>query len=316
VVAIVEGEPIVVPEFLSAIAHERAGVAVDFSARLRASPGDQSWMARSGQQRATDVLRKKAIDYAITVKLEQIAMRTRGITQDVSYYGFLKQWEQENLRRRDALRFGLPIYGPQQYGRQEYYQYLLSNGLVALRRLFLNPTDSDAGLRQDYESLKDSMFRRGRRVSVQIARADYRPEARDDRKKHEVKTGMEAILRRLRAGQSLAAATRETVGVVTSETTYEQARQHEHVIGTSDAIAEVALQLGLNASSDVIDVGFAFTVVHCVAIDELGYVSFEEARASLQARRRERSFERYLQDLVDHADVRIVSEVYEHVVVD
>lgn len=67
-----------------------------------------------------------------------------------TYDDFLKQWKLENARREEAVQAGKVIYGPVSYEEREYYQYLLTNGLEELKRIYVQK----GVIQQDEEALR------------------------------------------------------------------------------------------------------------------------------------------------------------------
>jgi len=316
VVASVNGEPIVVAELLIGASHERAGVIADFSARHGARVDDRFWTTRFGGERPIDILKRRALELAVKRKLEQLLMKDHAVLQDPSYHAYLARLAGENARRSEALRTGQPIYGPEQYGEREYLEYLMSNGVIALKEQLPGLAGSELELRHEYEAVKTSMFDRGRQIRVEVAQREYPAGARDhDQAKQAARAAMAAVAARVRRGDTLAAAVQHVAGVVLTETAFGDAPDRAIAVGPRDVVRQAARSLGLYAYSDVLDSGQSLVVVHCIAVESLGYLSFEDTRRYLQHRHIERAFEARVQDLIERAAVKLDRRVYERVAV-
>lgn len=155
-VATVDGTPIAAAELRMFVAQARGGVVEQFSARYGARVDGRFWSTRFGGERPADLLRDAALALAVRSKLVQILMRDHGLLDDVSLRGQRTRLARENLRRREALQTGQPIYGPQQYGEREYIDYVISNGVIALKERLPGLAGDDAELAKDYEATKNS----------------------------------------------------------------------------------------------------------------------------------------------------------------
>lgn len=314
VVASVNGEPIVVAELLTAAAHARAGVLADFRARYGARIDGGFWTARFGGERPIDALKPKALELAIRRKVEQLLMKQEGILPDASYRGYLALLASENQRRREALRTGVPIYGPEQYSEQDYLEYLISNGTIALEERLPGLVAGDAELLREYEAVKSSLFNRGRRIRVEVAQREY--PARDGdhgRAKQAARAAMMAVVERVRHGDPLATAVQHREGMTIVEAAVDDAPEHARTIGPPDVVKSAARSLDVNAYSDVLDTGHSWLIVHCLGVESLGYLPFEQARSSLHRRHIQLAFEAHVQDLVDHAVIEIDRRGFEQV---
>lgn len=295
VVANVNGEPVVVAEFVRAIDHERAV------------------MTASGL-RPIDVVKRAALDTAVRTKLEQVLMRDQGQISDVSYRSFLSRWQQENARRRDATQRGELIYGVQEYEEQEYFEYLLSTGEIALKEHLPGLAPSEAELRQEYDALRESTFRRGKQRTLDVIRSVYPPGAGPEQKARSRAT-MDALASRLRAGKPPSSAPSLAAGVTVSRTSLGEQRSRGSDRSLEPDVVRIASALQPGASSDVLETGRGLVIVHCAAIEDLGYVSFEDAKGRLVRRHVDEAFEARVRGLVASADVQLRPDVYDRITV-
>jgi hypothetical protein len=294
-VASVNGEPIAVAELARAIDHVRAGVT---------APGSRPF----------DAIKKAALDDAVRTKLEQVRMREQGQVTDVSYRGFRTRWQQENARRREAMQRGEPVYGPVEYGEQDYFEYSLDNGVIALKEHLpgLAPTESE--LHHDYDALRESMFRRGQRRTIELIRTIV-PPAAASAQPQAARASLEAIASRLSAGKTLDSATARAAGVTVSRISLGGRRPLGFEQPLEPEVARAASAVPAGASSDVLDTGHGLVIVRCIAAEDLGYASFEDARGQLVVRHIDEAFEARVRSRIASADVHVRSDVYDQVAV-
>ena len=76
--------------------------------------------------------KEKTLEIAIEAKCIQILAKEHEIIEYVDYKSFLKSLDEENKRRKEAIKNGEVIYGPQQYTEKQYYNYLISNNIAEI----------------------------------------------------------------------------------------------------------------------------------------------------------------------------------------
>jgi acylphosphatase len=161
------------------------------------------------------------------------------------------------------------------------------------------------------------MFSRGRRVRVEVTQREYLASDDDhDRTKQAAKAAMMMIHERIRRGDALATAVRHAMGVSVAEIALDDVPGRVRGVGARDVVKDTGRSLDVNGYSDVVDTGHSWAIVHCLGVEPLRRLSFEEAKSRLQHRHIEHAFEAHVQDLVDRAAVEINRDVYEQLAVD
>lgn len=161
VVAVVDGEDVTLGEFMLQARALRSGVINNFRITGENEFGNGFWSQKYDGTMPMDVLKKKALDTLVQIKVQQISARKAGIVDDISYPGFLKAMKAENKRRLAAKQAGKVIYGPVQYSEEVYYNYLFSNMVNSLKERMAGPVFmiNDEKLKEIYEMEKDSLYR-------------------------------------------------------------------------------------------------------------------------------------------------------------
>ncbi|MEU9242637.1 hypothetical protein [Streptomyces sp. NPDC048385] len=133
VVATVDGQNIPVREFALYLAQERAATFTHFGQKFGADDGPGFWTTEHDGQTPTDYLRERALADVTRVTVELNLAHRQGLLADSGYDSFLRNWQTENARRRQAVATHQVIYGPVQYTESNYFTYVLSNLAAALR---------------------------------------------------------------------------------------------------------------------------------------------------------------------------------------
>ncbi len=158
----VNGEPVSKREFLNVMSGLRANVFTYTAQKYGAKDSVDFWTTSFGGEIPLEVLKQRTIEKLTRIKNEQILMEQNGVADDISYAGFIQKLNDENARRRKALRNGEPIYGPQQFDEGSYYDTLHGNRVEELiKRLADGKLKADDNeIRKYYSENKETLFKR------------------------------------------------------------------------------------------------------------------------------------------------------------
>lgn len=159
IVATVNGEPVSVIELTARMPEYRAAVVQHFLNNHQADYTKDFWNTAYDGITPGEMLKEKAMDDLVRIKLQQILARENKLLEDISYAAFLEQWRQENTRRQTAVSNGQVVYGPVQFSEQMYYRYYLSKLTLELKhKLAKNGFNvSDNELKQYFEEEYDAV---------------------------------------------------------------------------------------------------------------------------------------------------------------
>jgi hypothetical protein len=159
--ATVNGEPVSVRELQRSANANRAGVCQYFHQKYGAEDYGTFWGCRYGLERPRDLLLERALAECVSIKVQQVLARRIGIWPDITYRAFLKSLAGENVRRNAVVAAGGVIYGPVQYGEDEYSAHTMRIAVIALQ-LKLSERElavPNEDLQRFYEENKDELFR-------------------------------------------------------------------------------------------------------------------------------------------------------------
>lgn len=131
----VNGADVSEREFEAAMALERVSVIHEFQTKHGAEYNSDFWDKSFGGTTPSETLRTRALERCINIKLQQTAAVQVGILKegDTSYSSFLTMLEEENKRRKEAADSGQIIYGPKNYGEEEFFKYTFNNMVIRLK---------------------------------------------------------------------------------------------------------------------------------------------------------------------------------------
>jgi hypothetical protein len=165
-IATVNGTPIHLNEFQKAIQANKAQITDYFHVKYNTQQSASFWSTSFGGEIPLELLKKKALDDCVRVKVQQIIAKEQGVMSDISYEGFLRSLKTENDRRQKAINDHKVIFGPVQYTENAYFEYVMSNAILAvtknLTRNGWKPDDQQS--KQFYEAKKTYYTKRLRQL--------------------------------------------------------------------------------------------------------------------------------------------------------
>jgi hypothetical protein len=161
VVATVDSEPIMRQEMELCEHKFKAEVLLDYKNKFDLQYDDHFWNNSRYGETPAKVLRIKAMNEAIDIKIQQLLAKKLGLITDISYKAFLNDLNTENLRRKEALVQHKVIFGPVQYTEENYFNYRFSNLVLTLKHELAKRVFhvTDEKLHTCYENTKDSLYK-------------------------------------------------------------------------------------------------------------------------------------------------------------
>jgi len=308
-VARVGGDPISVRLFERRLARNRFSAFQHFGQKHGASPGADFWSTSHEGQVPAEWLKKRTLEECVRIKIELGLAKENGVIGDTSYAAFLKALDKENQRRREALAKGEPIYGPQQYGEDQFFLYVMNNMRIALQRTLWQGRlhASEETLREHYESTKGERYDRGYGVKIWAIEVHYgkRSGYEEWLTRDAAKAKMEEVKQRLDAGErfeDLAAEYNEN-GELNEDVFDFESRLADKSHRASTR--EEAMSLSEGETSDVFEDMSAFFILKCVGKEALGCQPYEEVKGSVQRHYVQEKYQALVAELVKAAVVEI-----------
>ncbi|PYI53495.1 peptidyl-prolyl cis-trans isomerase [Paenibacillus flagellatus] len=166
--AAVNGEPIELEWMERIMRMERAPVYAYFKDQYGAMPDEETfWTNRYGGERPIDVLRKRALERCVEIKVQQLLLRKNGMLDDIGYDSFKRTYEAEQARRKEAAKRGTVVYGPVGYDEDTYFDVFHNDLFHKLKNRIAAVTEAE--LEGAYEKTKRTMFVRDYVYELELA---------------------------------------------------------------------------------------------------------------------------------------------------
>ncbi|MDR0382257.1 MAG: peptidyl-prolyl cis-trans isomerase [Oscillospiraceae bacterium] len=300
-VAEIDGMPVALGE-LEMFAEEVAQLT---SAHFQSAYGTEDirgalWGEIQGGEAPVDYALRLALTALTPYKVTQRVLFESGQLPDPSYRAFVSAWETENAERRATEESGGVLYGPLQYTRRVYYDYLYDQQYLAMKRQ-THADATEADLRRLYEESPDLFFLLGEvdMRCVVLRQADVSRE--------EAEAGLTAVRAALSAGAPFDEAVRETglpARTVDRVFTAEDVRSPD--VSDFPQVHEALYDLPVGETTGLIqndDLEWLF--LYCAERRGAGRRPFEDCREELADMFREQAFEEAFARMREEARVEV-----------
>lgn len=316
-IATVNGEPVYVREYKMRL-KSNSSETLEFIDENNVIKNESDFSNSSLISKIPDeVVRQNALKDIVRIKVQQILAKEKGIIKSANYRDFLKDLEKENEKRNDALKNNKVIYGPDNYGEIEYYSYTFDNMVKGLKNKLKESEFlvSESEIKELYIRLKESRFKVPDGIEIQaviIPFADEKGVISDEMKKNSRRLIEEAKMR-MEKGEPFeeVADTYKKYGKVLDHYFTKEEQFSKNI--TYPEFLREAKELVPGQVSGIIERTTDYSLLICISKEEWGYVSYEEAGKILREELIEKEYEKYIDELVEEADVQINEKLYSRI---
>lgn len=283
-----------------------------FKEKYGVDAGKDFWTTSYGGEIPIRYAREKTLQDEVRIKIQQILMKENGIAGDISYEGFLKSLKEENEKRQDAVKKGQAIYGPEQYGANEYFDYQLANYVYKLKqKLFSGKSAaSEEELRKKYESDKETYYRLPDYVKLEKITIPFGSGTADRESAEQLITKAKRMIDSGRAfGEVAKQFNRDGKAEeqIFDETT---AKNDDYLVPELKAVAG-SMEPG--QISGLIETKDEFVIVKCTDKKTNRYQSYTDVLDKVKTAYMDEQYEQLINKLVGEAHVQINQPVYEKI---
>lgn len=249
-----------------------------------------------------------AVEMAVYNNAMWQAAKKAGVTKMDSYSDWAEDLARENKRRSEAVKNGEVIYGPENYTLNAYIQLKLSNLQEDMKKQYEKDfVATEDEMRVYYEENKEDFKASDTRLIQQISIA-YGGESGLDAETAREKA--EAIRQALLNGESI-----QTVMVQYADCAeltdkeYNNGRAEWGDAKLTPLTYSAAIKLSAGQISQITDEQSTLYISICTELFPGQYQAFEESTTFIQQKLLERSFEEYLDEIVDSAETERLEEL-------
>lgn len=320
VVGIIDKVPITVKEFNMLMQRNVANVYSDYHNKYDATYEKEFWTTSFDGNIPIETLKEMTFEQLKSIKIQQSLFKKYGVVSDISYDGFLAQLEEENKERDKKIKEGQPVYGPVSYGESDYYEYLFYNNVIALKetldKTILRATQEE--LKAYYDLVREEQFKTDLVVEAEIVSYPYydlKTGLVDEEKKQMAQNEMEEYKREIKNGASL----KEIAGKSDTEIPYytvESFGSDQTGIdkaGTKEELSQIVMSLKEGELSAVYDINNSYLLIRCIKRNTGVYESFDTVKNIVEKEYKEKKYQDYIKNLLDHAKIEKKERVLQDV---
>lgn len=311
----VNGAGVSIQEFEAAMSLERVGVIHEFQTKYEVEYDQEFWDKSFDGATPMEVLRERALERCISIKLQQVAAVETGVIaeSDISYEGFLQLLKKENERRKQAVDHGEVIYGPQSYGEEEYFQYSFNNMIIRLKEN-LAKSELDLSPHQVftfYNEHKNSLYKKPLYIRTKKLVVNNSPQVKEKAWNIAKQVKLEAE----RSHSLDQAADRNKDMVELSEQVFDETTARgDHKYATE--LLEAARELSPGEISNVITIEGGFAVLQGLERRDEGFYLVAEVQEDIMNRLLDNQYKIWLKKQRESAEVEINHKQYNKTRVD
>lgn len=261
-----------------------------------------------------ELLKKKALEDCIRIKVQQMIAKEQGVLTDISYEGFLKSLKIENDRRQKALREQKVIFGPVRYTENAYFEYVMSNAMLSVtRNLAKNGWSPDEQQsKQFYEANKSQLYQAPASVKVKQISISFLDSNRniDEELKAGVKQALEAALTHISSGISFEQAAREMGQSV--QVTEQEYKMDNYVHVSRSPVIQAAQNLKPGEIRGVIEENGSFYIIQCLENESPGSrdLPFDQVKDRVVNDYMDHKYKEYVHKRISDAEIVLNEEKY------
>jgi hypothetical protein len=311
-VLLVNGQAVSAEEFKWFMEQERSHVVARFATRYGLEYGKGFWTHSVEGKTPRMSLEQATVSRLVREKVEQALFLELGLVNDIRYSWFLKDLDQINREREQAVREGRVVYGPVRYPQLAYYSHWKTGLQIrAKEKLAQGRFGITEGTLKAFYEENRGRFKSVELFDLEIATVES-PSAADTGNPATASESMALrILSRLRAGESMGQATGgPSEGVRISSRRFNQANAERigELFGGSEVQKRVT-SLIPGGSMIVTHSHHACQVVQCLGRSGNAVLPYEEVKERVRAAYVQKQYDRLITELASKAKVGKSQEV-------
>ncbi len=315
VIALVNGEPLSLPEFNLILRENRALIYNYFSQKYPIQDGENFWTSNYGDENPADVIKTKTMKQSVEIKIQQSLAKEMGIIEDISYSFFKKKLKMENESRKQAIESKKVIYGPVKFSEEIYFKHLLSNIVIKLKEILARDNFSlaERNLKNFYEQNKNERYQRQPSLKVsKLAVYFYIYELNNGLiSKQEAENLIQEIKMKIDDGINFESFEND------KNIAYEIQVFNDSTAAidekTNFQLKTAALLLSVGEYSRIIEEKTGFFIIKCLSKKDGGNIPFDEIKSIVSSALIEKKYRELIEELIADAEININHAVYDSV---
>lgn len=310
VIGTVEGEPIYSGEFKLFLKMYKEKLQIDLAQKYSVDKNVDFWFKKLGQETALEILKNKALDAYVNIKVQQILMKKYHIIEDSSYIAFLNTLQVENNSRKEKNDQGIVVYGPVHFDEAKFYNYLQSNRALQLQEVFVKEriSVSEDELISFYEENKNIKYTMGDQITVQLLVIKYKEVSNCNSiiNKEEARNIINEYIEKIDDTKKIEEIKNKYKSIIKlEEKNYSIQNMSRASLLNLNSIENKILNLKIGEKSDIIDDGVSLVTARCTQRISTEPAKYIDIKSTIKSDYIELKYKKIIQSIVETANVQI-----------
>ena len=261
--------------------------------------------------------KKITLNECIKIKVQQILAKEKKIIDNINYSEFIKRYQNENERRKQALKNKKIVYGTASFTVDTYFNYTFSIMVEQLKqRLAEKDFDiQEDDLRKYYQTHKEKYKNQDSIKVVKISAYYYNPESLEQlMSKDKARRHIEKVYNTIIESKDFIAAIN---GIKNSKISIENQQFNQSTAFVDNRLYETlrkrANSLSAGELSQIIEDEYGFHILKCIKRINSGYLSFNEIRESIQSKIIDEKYQELIEKRINEANIKINHSLYKSI---
>ncbi len=320
VVGSVNGYDIYAGELSDQMARDRSEVMTYFESKYNATVDGDFWNTEFDGTTPMDYLRDYSMEKVKKYKLQMGLAVKYGLRKksEISYEYMQEALEKENIERSSKVAAGQPIYGPQAYSNDTYYEYILSNLIIKLKEHMSVEGEplytTDEGYKAYYEEIKDVAYILQDDADFDVYEITFKGAGNDsaipEEKAVEIMDDVYEILKKSGSPKDAKALVKDEHPEVNQRKYHFSEDEASAVYKSSPNIFQQMASLKTGTFCEPTVDQMSIRIVYCKTRKKAGYKPFKEYKSSVISSYNDKYYDIYINDLCNQYKVETNDNYY------
>ncbi|MBU3199932.1 peptidyl-prolyl cis-trans isomerase [Clostridium estertheticum] len=275
------------------------------------------WTTSFNGEVPEEILKKQTFEKLKKIKVEQILFKKYGIVGDISYPGFLKALENENIRREKAVEKKEPIFGPVKYDERIYYDYLQASNIEKLKNklLKIDLSSTDEEIKKYYNEKKEELYKKPDSIKFQkisISCLDEKGNITSDSKAHAKET-MDKMIIDIENNVNFSDVRNTYINKTAAKIEYKEQSVNGDIDRDANNIIDGLNGLQVGQVSQVLEGADSLYIVRKNEVTPTGFLLLSDVKSKIMYVLADEKFNEMVERLIKEVNININSKVYKSI---
>lgn len=304
IIAWVDQQPISVQEFNIFLLREVSPTLTYFKEKYDIIVTNEIWNEENNGEVPSEYAKNAALNKCVRVKMQQELMKKYKITTDNSFSNFVNETKKENIRRKEAIKKGQVVYGPEQFQLENYYFYKLDENMSKLKEIVIDNIISynEEELIKYYNDNKEKYIK-NEEINYIQAKIVY-----DENRREETLEQMKKLETMVKKEKDINEVVNSFDEVILENINLDREKTRELYFENNKVYTEI-LRLGIGDFSSIIEEKGSFYIIQCKD-RKTNYWLYDGIQEVIKKDYMDIKYDEYIDELIHNKNVKIEEKVW------